>query len=194
MYSLPDWAFYPIAALLMGGMIALALSFGENEVRTDETIRAEGVVFEGGDLQGLVVGSGLEVAFLNDTNDAFARIQAVRGPFDGIHSAGAFFALPPGELAALEGHSVRLRYTLRSADENGAAQSRITFFSAGIGQESWQVQTLTGDFAEYEIEVSPPNCAWGNAYLGLWPDWEAEANTVDLLRVELQIIEPLACD
>jgi hypothetical protein len=193
MYSLPDWAFYPLAALVLAAMIVVALSFGEDSTRSTDAILADGVIYEGDALQGLVTGNGLEVSTLVDDTHTFARIEATRGPLDGIQSAGAFFALSPNETQALQGHAVRIVYTLRSAPENGAANTRLSFFVAGIGQDSWQVQPLTSEFSEHTIDIAPPSCDWGNGYIGIWPDWSVDANTIDVLKVELQVGEAITC-
>lgn len=113
MYSLPDWAFYPLAAAVAGGMIAGALAFGDTPRRTPEQIRAEGLVYEGDTLNALITGNGLEALFLTEGQTPFMRISAARGPFDGMQSAGAFYALSPDELEALQGHRVRLTFRVR---------------------------------------------------------------------------------
>lgn len=193
MFSLPDWAFYPIAALTIGGMVAIALSFGDSGLRTPEEILSEGIAYEGEALNGLVAGNGLDITVQTDDSEMFARIAAARGPLDGAPSAGAFFALSPDETAALEGHRVRVSYHFRSAQTHGAAQTRIAFFADGIGQSAWQIVPLGNETAEAVIEISPPRCAWGQAYIGVWPDWEFEANQLELLRVEIRAIEAQDC-
>lgn len=81
--------------------------------RTPEQIRAEGLVYEGDTLNALITGNGLEALFLTEGQTPFMRISAARGPFDGMQSAGAFYALSPDELEALQGHRVRLTFRVR---------------------------------------------------------------------------------
>ncbi|WP_203293852.1 hypothetical protein [Maricaulis parjimensis] len=193
MFSLPDWAFYPIAAAACAAMIAGALSLGESTYRTPEDIRTQGLTFEGDRLNGVTTGNGLTVEFLAEGETQFLRIQAERGPFDGIQSAGAFFALTPDELTALSGHRVRIVIRARQAGTQPAEGLRVNFFVPGIGQDSWQRETLSGDFTEIVFDSAPEQCDWQFGYIGLWPDWAFEANTVDVVSVDLTALEPLSC-
>ncbi|WP_417490910.1 hypothetical protein [Maricaulis sp.] len=191
MYSLPDWAFYPIAALVTAGMVGGALSHGDNTVRSREEILSEGIVYEGDGLNALTTGNGLTARFLTEGDENFARIDAVRGPFDGIQSAGAFFALSPTEIDAIQGRRVRVSFTLRRAPEHGADNVRLNFFVPGIGQNSGEHVEPDDGFESFTIEVAAPVCSWDHAYIGLWPAWDFERNTVDLQRVELTPLDQL---
>ncbi len=185
MYSLPDWAFYPLAALAAAGMVGGALSYGDNSLRSREEILTDGIVFQGDSLNAITLGNGLSAQILGDGDEIFARISAVRGPFEGIQSAGAFFTLSPAELDAIEGRRVRVRFTVRSASEHGAAGVRLNLFIPGVGQDAGRHQELGSEFESFTLEINPPTCSWDFGYIGLWPDWNAERNTIDLERVEL---------
>ena len=193
MFSLPDWAFLPLSAAAIAAMIAGALSFGDSQRRTPEEIFANGLLYEGDRLSEVTTGNGLEAEYLIENGAAFLRIAAIRAPLDGTPSAGAFFALSPSELGALEGHRVRLSFDIRSAPEAGSEGARLSFFVPGIGQNSWQRHNLANTFETIEIEIEPPSCNWDYAYIGLWPDWTANANTIDLSRATLTVLEPLSC-
>jgi hypothetical protein len=193
MFSLPDWAFYPLSALLIGGMIYGALSGAETTTRTDEDILANGVVFEGPVLNGITLGNGLDAVVLVENEREFARISAVRGPLDGLQSAGAFYTLTPQEIETLQGRVVRVTFRVRSANENGATGASLAFFVAGIGQDSWQRQAVTGQFTDYSMTITPPSCDWEFGYLGLWPDWTVNTNTIDVERVEISVLETQTC-
>jgi hypothetical protein len=185
MFSLPDWAFYPIAALAVTAMVGGALSYGDNSLRSREEILTDGVVFEGDSLNAITLGNGLSAQILRDGEETYARIDAVRGPFDGMQSAGAFFALSPAELEAIQGRRVRVRFTVRSAPEFGAAGVRLNLFVPGVGQNAGRQQALSPEFESYTLEINPPSCVWEFGFLGVWPDWAFEHNTIDLERVEL---------
>lgn len=189
MYSLPDWAFYPIAALAAAAMVGGALSYGDNSTRSPEEILTDGIVFEGENLNAITVGNGLTAQVLTDGGETFVRIDAVRGPFEGIQSAGAFFALSPDELAAIQGRRLRLRFTVRSAPEFGAEGVRLNLFIPGVGQNAGSHVEIGPDFESQTLEINPPTCSWEFGFIGLWPDWEFERNTVDLERVELSALD-----
>lgn len=189
MFSLPDWAFYPLAAAVTAGMVAGAMSFGESQHRTPEEILSEGLVFGGSGLATLQTGNGLTAEFLSEGDQAFVRLTAARGPFDGIQSAGAFFTLTPEERTALQGHRVRIHFTVRRSPENGAMGLRTNFFVPGVGQNGWARSELAEDFEVLTLDLSPPGCSWTYGYIGLWPDWTHEQNTIDLERIEFTALE-----
>lgn len=193
MFSLPDWAFYPLAAALTAGMIAGALSLGESNYRSPEQILEDGVRYEGEQLDAVTLGNGLEAAFLIEGEVRFARITASRGPLDGPQSAGAFYGLLPQEIEALQGHALEIRVWARRSSEQGAEGVRISLFTPGVGQGSWQRVTLGSDFEAISLTVTPPACNWNYGYLGLWPDWEFNADTVEIRAVEIRAGEAIAC-
>jgi hypothetical protein len=193
MISLPDWVFYPFAALVCGGMIAGALSLGETVRRTPEEIRTEGLTFEGDQLNAVTTGNGLTATLLSQGDDIYLQIFAERGPLDGIQSAGAFFALSPEELQALSGHRVRLTVRARATGERAAEGLRVNFFTPGVGQEAWQRFEVTDEYSDIVVDMVPPECSWSFGYVGLWPDWSSDADTVDIARVDLTALEPLDC-
>lgn len=193
MFSLPDWAYYPIAALVTIGMVTAALSGRQSTYRSPEEIRAEGISVSGDELAGIVLGNGLSAELLRDGEESFLRIGAARGPFDGIRSAGAFFRLSPSQTEAVQGHSVRITYTLRQAEENGAEGVRLAFFVPGIGQSAWQRFEVGTDYAPQSIEVTANSCDWTHALMGMWPDWEGDATQIDVQSVTLELLEPLNC-
>ena len=192
--SLPDWAFLPLSALTIAGMIYGALQFGSNNLRSFEEIRTEGVLIEGDMLQGMVTGPGLAATFLDDRGTTIARVTAVRGPLDGTQSAGAFFALSPNELAALQGHSLSVRMTVRSAATDGADRIRATVFVPGMSQSDWQEYPVSSNFEEVSFILIPPSCIWDYGYAGMWPDWQSGANTIEVARVSIEVHEAQDCD
>ncbi len=193
MFSLPDWAFYPIAAAACAAMIGGALSFGESTHRAPEQIRTEGLTYEGDSLTGITTGNGLSVEYLAEGDTQFLRIQAERGPLDGIQSAGAFFALSPQELTALSGYRLRITVRARQAGTQPAEGLRLNFFIPGIGQGSWRRETLSDEFSDIVFDVVADTCDWDYGYIGLWPDWSFETNRVDVARIDLIALEPLNC-
>jgi len=193
MISLPDWAFYPLAAAVIGAGVFAAINARGNEFRSQEDILEAGLVYEGADLNAITLGNGLEATLLEHVDGTFIRIAAVRGPLDGPRSAGAFYTLSPDEISALQGHNLQITFRIRTADENGANTTRLTFFTQGISQESWREQELHTDFANYTITVTPPHCTWDYAFIGLWPDWNVSANSIDVERVSLEVVEASEC-
>ncbi|WP_300530365.1 hypothetical protein [Maricaulis sp.] len=188
--SLPDWAFYPIAALVIGGMIGGALSFGNTGARSVEELLQDGRVFQGEELGALATGNGLYVQLLNEDDGFFARVRAERGQFDGLQSAGAFFVLSDLEREAFQGHRVRMRVVARSAGTNGAEGTHVNLFLPGRGQGQWERVELSNSFEAYDFEIAVRECVWDFAFVSLWPDWVEEANTIDVERIEVSVLEP----
>ena len=193
MFSLPDWAFYPISAAIVAGMVAGALSLGDTTHRTPEEILAQGLTYEGDTLNVATTGNGLTATLLTDGDETYLRIEAARGPLDGMQSAGAFFPLTPDEREALQGHRVRVSVDVRASHENPARGVRLSFFVPRIGQSSWQRYEVGSEFERIEFDATPPGCVWSFGYIGLWPDWDYEANAIDVREVRLTALEPLDC-
>ena len=193
MYSLPDWAFYPLASLIIGGMIAGALAGRSAPSRTPEDILSNGIVYEGETLSAVTLGNGLDAQFMQDGEQAFVRISAGRGPLDGIQSAGAFYTLAPEELEVMQGHGIRIAYTIRRTETDGAAGTRLNFFIPGRGQDSWDRREIGSEFEIVTIDIVPDRCVWEYGFVGLWPDWDTNANTIDVERVEISALDPIAC-
>jgi len=193
MFSLPDWAFYPIASLLVGGMIFGALSGGDTTTRTPEDILENGVVYDDVMLNSITLGNGLNANVMIENDQEFVRIDAVRGPFDGPQSAGAFFTLSPQEIETLQGHAIQVTYNIRSSPENGATNANFSFFVPGIGQSSWQNTSLTPQFSEFSIIIAPPSCEWDWGFIGIWPNWATNANSVDVQSVKIEVLESAEC-
>lgn len=193
MFSLPDWAFFPLAGAVIAGMIAGALSLGDSGYRSSEQIIAEGVSFDGVQLEAITTGNGLDAGFLIEGQTRIVRITASRGPLDGPQSAGAFYTLLPQEIEALQGYSLQVTYWARSSADQGAEAARFNFFAPGIGQGSWQRVELGPEFEAVSITVTPPSCDWNFGYIGVWPDWEYQADTIELRAVEVRALEAVAC-
>lgn len=191
--SLPDWAFFPLSALVIATMVYSALQFGSDTQRSTEEIQAEGIVIEGDLLQGLVTGPGLVASFLDDGGTTIARITASRGPLDGQQSAGVFYALAPHELEALQGFNLTVRYHVRSASENGADGVRTVFFVPGMSQGDWVETALESRAQTVAYELRPTACAWDFGWAAIWPDWDENANTIDLERIEIIVGSPADC-
>lgn len=194
--SLPDWAFYPLAALAVTAMITGAVLMGgeERPLSADE-IRSQGYIYEGESLRGLTVGPGLAVEYLTENDQSFARIAAERGPFDGVPHGGSFFALNRNQVEAFQGYSVIITATLRSPTVDGAETVQMNFFAGGRNQNDWETFNLPGSFEEVVFSVSTPSCEWedGRSLIAFWPASSVGANTVDLARVEITASEAQDC-
>lgn len=193
MFSLPDWAFFPLAGAVIAGMIAGALSQGDSGYRSSEQILADGVRFDDVQLEAITTGNGLEAGFLIEGQTRIVRITASRGPLDGPRSAGAFYTLLPQEIQALQGYSLEVRFWARSSADNGAEAARFNLFTPGIGQGSWRHVPLGPEFEEVSFTVTPPSCDWNFGYVGVWPDWDFGADTIELRAVEIRAFEAVEC-
>lgn len=192
--SLPDWAFFTLTPALVIGMIWLALSVGgDRRPLTVEEIRAQGLVFEGAALQAITTGPGLTAQHLAEGERSFVRINAVRGPFDGTQSAGAFFALDERELDALQGYELEMQIILRRPPVDGADTALVNIFLPDRGHDQWQTVELEQDFTTISLTARSALCDWRLAYLGVWPAWDEGANSVDLESVAVRAIGPTTC-
>lgn len=190
MYSLNDWVFYPLAGVVIAGMVAGALAGQKPEQRTPEEILDSGVTFEGQSLFSITLGNGLDAQFISEGEQTYVSITAARGPLDGIQSAGAFYTLTPQELEVLQGQRLRVSYSARRGRESGASNSRINLFIPGRGQGDWFESAVSNDFETIELEVTPVSCEWAFGFIGIWPDWAADQDTIEVNRVSIMPLGP----
>ena len=192
-----DTFFYLLAASIVALMIAPQLWITSTQWKSlSQDVLENGVTIEGDRLSSMAAGQGVGFETTRDSQGQIvARIHADRTLGDPtlVTSAGVFDALQAHELDAIAGYVLRVTYTIRPSEIDGAVRTYLGAFQAGIGQPSWQLTELSSSSSNYEIMLYPPYCSPQYTFLGVWPDATDGANTVDLLRITVEAVEPYAC-
>ncbi len=183
-----DWLFYPLAALIIGGMIYYALSFKVDNAPKNADIYER----SGGALADLFPSPGTTIKMPdNAAIDNFATLAAHMTREIAPPSAGVFATLGPAYEANFGGAVVRVSVRARSGRVNPSPVMELGYFTDGAGDSGWQSFTLSPKFADYGFDFSPNLAAdKGNDYIGIWPDPLGQGGTIEVQSVRVARVKP----
>ncbi|MEP4193028.1 MAG: hypothetical protein ABJN51_18200, partial [Sneathiella sp.] len=154
---LKDKIFYPLAALIVALMIAVALSFGDRVDLTDVDVWRDGYTMSGEDLVRLTAQPGTQAVFVAAAGGepAYARLTSTAARDSLPPGPGVFAPLGPRYERAFATRNLRMTITARASRLNPLETFDIGYFSAGSGDSGWKRKTLTPDWSEYVLEFRP---------------------------------------
>jgi len=192
-FSLPDWAFYPFAALLGGVMTAVAFTARPPEAvpeMTDTTFLLEGLA-----LNEVFPGPGTRVDFIpRSDSGAVIRLSASETVETGSRLfPGVGIPLPAAFEARAIGQRVYVELEVRRVDGD-LEEVQIGYFTDSSGTSGWKPRPVTDRYAPITLEWTVPATAVadGREWIGLWPDPEGEDRAIFVRRVEARILEPVS--
>lgn len=189
---LKDKIFYPLAALIVVLMIALALSFGERIDLTDREIWDNGYTMSGEDLVRLTAQPGTQAVFVASAGGepAYARLTSTVARESLPPGPGVFAPLGPQYERAFATNKLRMTITARASRLNPLETFDIGYFSAGSGDSGWKRKTLTPDWSEYVLEFRPGalTADQGLDHASVWPGDTAELLNVDIKEIRVVVI------
>ena len=189
---LKDIFFYPLAALIIGAMIFAALSFGDYEVLTPESIRANGFTVEGPDLTTLTAAPGTNYEYIAETDSAPAHARLVTTLARDVAppSQGIFATLNPDYERAFENQRLRLTITARSSPKNGLVDFDMAYFTTNSGATGWQRKTLGKDWVDYVLEFKSGAVKDEGdiSYFAMWPGVTGEPLTMDVSHMRVEVM------
>lgn len=188
-YSLPDWAFLPLAGLVGAGLIALAMSYRPDyqaPIYTDTSF-----VMRGTALGELIAGPGTRIELITeDTENPVARLSAVAS-FDaaGLQSAGVGAALIEDWEARVAGRMLRIEVEARRPEDSEIDQIRVGYFTTGYGDSERTLVALGEDWNTVGIcflvpEAAQPN---GQESVGVWPGDQGNGEPVFVREIRITI-------
>ena len=172
-----DWVFYPLVLLVVGLMVAFALSFAENEPIDP----AKGIEISGADLANLVVAPGTSLEMAEDPQFGQIAKLSAHSTHKDAPSAGVFFALPTAYHQAYDGKNVTFEVDARQAAERGAQEFWIAFFSPN-GSSGWKTIQADTEFQIKSLSYRLQREKDGDdyAYFGIWPDPEGNSHSIEI--------------
>ena len=190
---LKDRFFYPLAALIAFAMIGVALSFAAKVDLSDERIWREGYVMEGEDLARLTAQPGTQAVFNAQMagDPAFARLSSTTARENLPPGPGVFAPLGPDYERAFSGRQLRLTVTARPSRINALSEFDMAYFSAGAGDSGWQRRTLEPGWSDY-VMVFRPGLRTADPdldYFSIWPGETAEALSMDVMRMRVEVLD-----
>ncbi|MEM7729633.1 MAG: hypothetical protein AAF311_10210 [Pseudomonadota bacterium] len=150
-----DSLFYPLAALLTGGIVALALSVGGTAPLTDAEIVDRGWQLSGSDLNSLTVSPGSSAVY-SSSEGGFMRLSqqvplGVEPP-----SIGVFATLGPAHERAFAGKRLRVTFRARTARNNPLSVFQTAYVPVEGAPSQWTNFELGPDWRIYRFEYTPP--------------------------------------
>ncbi|XBQ15339.1 MAG: hypothetical protein ABL308_10250 [Oceanicaulis sp.] len=193
-FSLPDWAFLPVAAAVFAGLIMLAMTYrptGQDPIVTDTQYLMTGPA-----LGQLVPGPGTSVQLVTGAMEPLARMRASASlEAAGRLSAGVAAIIPPEFEAAVIGRLLKVEAELRAEPGSELTEARLGYFTTGGGDSGWRPVPVSEEFRTVGFcwRVRPDAPTNGVESVGVWPDVEG-ADRVLLVRELRVTIQPEAID
>lgn len=180
-----DWLFYPLAGLVIAGLIYGALSFGGKPVplTTDEVLR-DGFVLEGPQLELLTASPGTTLTLGADTVTLKSHIAKNQAPA----SAGVFGTLSTEYETAYA--DKMLEISVRAKSEITSARFEVGYFTAGAGDSGWKEFDLTPNYQDHTFffRPGPVGATPGADYIGIWPGKTGIQDPVQIERISVKVL------
>ncbi len=183
-----DYLFYPLCALVVGVMIAYALSFKQDNGVFNPS---DGFVLSGEDLQYLQIPERLERLVTNDVQSGgltavlTSHINKKTAP----PSAGISVRLGPAYEKAFEGQELIMTVRARAGDNTPSSGFQMGYFSIGANSSGWKGYSLTADYQDYVLRFKKtvPKGDVGGDYAGIWPDLDGLGRSMNVSSLKVEI-------
>ncbi len=189
---LRDLYFYPLAMLVIGGMVAFALSLSSYQPRSLSDVKEAGYVLEGEDLTKLITSAGTNSEFVGATNNApaYVRIWTHIDRDNVGRSAGVFASITEEYQKAFGGESLRLSITARPSGNQPLKKFEYGYFSPGANSTGWQKRDLRPGWQDYVInfDLDFPKSKGDIDYFGIWPGNTGEELSMDVSKFRIEVL------
>lgn len=183
-----DFLFYPLCALIIGAMIAYALSFSEEAGPLN---LADGFELSGEDLQYLLVPERLEISLAEDsqTGELAAVLTSNINKKTAPPSAGISVRLGADFEKAFEGQTLEMTVRARAGDIAPSSNFQMGYFSIGANSTGWKDYTLTPTYEDYTLRFEKTELisAAGGDFAGIWPDLDGLGRTLHVTSIKVKI-------
>lgn len=187
---LRDLYFYPLAAALIAGMVAFALSFGGGDALSDEERIREGWTLEGEALRNLIASPGTDMDYVAEGN-GFVRLSAnIAYGADGRPTPGVYAALGPDFERTFAGRSLRITMRARRPGGNGLDAFESAYFPIEGPASPWAVFQLGDDWEDFSYTFTPPIVASkpNTDLVSVYPGKAGENRPMDLARFRIEVV------
>ena len=187
---LKDSHFYPLAALLIVAMIALALSFGGGDDLDDAERLATGWTMEGPALRNMTVSPGSNQRYI-DEDGGFIRLSTFTAMGEGPGSLGVFATLSSDYERVFAGRELRVTITARAAAPDPLERFDAAYFTVEGPATPWRGFELGDSFEDHSFTYTPPIIAAPpNADLvAIFPGRTGEQREMDVSRIRIEVID-----
>ncbi len=152
---MPDYVFFPIAALAAVAMVAFALAPGVMDPPSGSIGGAdteyERIVVEDSDLNRMIAGGGSVIRVEPGERGAIARVAVGKGPRAAIPTEAPHFRLAADIETQFAGFTIRVTIEAKSAELGGAAQFEAAYFATPRDASGWR---------EFDFSAAPCPCVF----------------------------------
>lgn len=191
---LPDRLFYPLALLMIAGLIAGALSLGGRAALTEEQIIAEGWEVSGEALQSLTVSPGSDLLFragdtLRADEPAYVTLSQFRAYDDGPASIGVFATLSADYEQAFAGKLLRVTVRARSSGADPLETLHAAYYPMEANSSRWRDFPLTPEWQDHTFFFKPPiiDAPPNVDLMAIFPGWMGERKTMDVASIRVAV-------
>lgn len=188
---LRDLIFYPLALLIIAGMVATALSFGGGESLSNDEIMRDGWQMSGDDLQSLTISPGSEGEYIAEEG-GYMRLSQFTPMGEGPASIGVFATLGPDHERAFMGQNLQITLRARKSRRNGLARFDTDYYPIESPAAGWKTfelgpvwQTYTYTFKPRVVDA-PPNVD----LIAIFPGRAGRLQAMDLSSIRVDVITP----
>lgn len=194
--SLPDAAFFPLAALLAGAMVVLAVEPFAKHPPTGPLSaggrNAHDVLASGDELRRLVPGGVGGIDFLKEKNGKpTVRLTRLAGQVYQDPRMGVHLVLAEDLERVFSDRQIEVTIEARSTGDFAATAFEADYFAKVGAASGWKSFSLTHEFAPYSFTYKPPprKGELGYDYLGIRPVAPDKRRTMEIRSVRFRTVE-----
>ena len=189
-----DRFFYPLAGVVIAGIIALAFLPGGQGPALDKTqILTDGYVLGGNDLTSLYASGGTDFMFVESEGGAEAHaVLSSNLPRNmAPASAGVFATLSSDYEGVFAGQKLQITISAKAAKDNPLERFEAGYFTSGPGDSGWRAFALTPKYKDYSFTFTPGtvNGPPGRDYVGIWPGIEGKKKRMVVRSFTIKVID-----
>lgn len=192
-----DRLFFPLAALLAGAFVVLALEpFADRPPRGPVSgggRNAEDVTIAGEELNRLLPGDigGLEVGPV-DGGEVIARINRLAEQTYQEPRSGPHIVLAEDLEYAFQSRPVEVTVEARSTGDFAASQMEVNYMARADAESGWRVFNLTPEFAPYTFTWTTPQrgATEGYDFIGVRPTAPDKRRTLEVRSIRVRVVQP----
>ena len=189
-----DRYFYPLALLVIAGIIVLALRPGAKpDGPSDADIAENGYSMTGNELERLVAAPGTLVSFETDEFGKvhFAALSSNLPRKMAAASAGVFATLGPQYERVFADKQLKITIVARAGNINPLEKFEAGYFTAGTGDSGWKPFDLGADYHSYSFTFTPQGGGNpGNDYVGIWPGADGKNKVMNVKSIRIEVLSP----
>lgn len=188
---MPDKLFFPLAILLAGLLVLLALRPALGALPTGAVSVGDGnyarVTVDGVQLNRINAGGEARIELIQSDDPTYLEIETAAGVLTDDPMLGPHFVLAEDIELQFSGHQIEVAITARPAQSRGATQMRVNYSAGRDGESGWQEFDLQPDWATFTLTYDVPVKTGERAldYLAIRPVTPDKTRALQISTVEM---------